>query len=239
MKELIPQVDLSKRKSKIIAIEGFDAVGKHTQSMKLKKHLEDKGLNVGDISLPDYAEASAVLIDLWLKRYYNVNNAYHIASLYAINRFNAIYYNSKVLNSIANDDVFIFDRYIGSNILYTMGLLDTLKEKGEFCDFLRKYEHGLLNLPEPDVVIFLDLYPETAHRMCVNRAKNEGRVIDENEDLKFQRQCYENKEFLRLFYPNTIMIDCNTYDESGRPVSILNADEISEKVLEFVLPYLQ
>lgn len=235
MKNIVPQRDLSKRKSKIIAIEGFDAVGKHTQTMELKKYFEGKGLKVGTISLPDYEEPSADLINRWLKREYNLNNAYVIASLYAINRFNAIFYNEDVLNSIMNDDIFIFDRYTGSNILHTMSIIpeDRDEDKVTFVNFIRMYEHNLLGIPNPDITIFLDLAPDTAHKLCVKRAEKEGRIIDKNEDLEFQKECYHNKNTLRMIYPTNI-IDCNKYDNNWHSIGILSIENINNKIIDVV-----
>lgn len=235
MKGIMSQIDLSRRNSKIIAIEGFDAVGKHTQATAIKTYFENKGLKVGMISLPEYTEPSADLINRWLNRQYNLDNAYVIASLYAINRFNAIYYNANVLDSIVNGDVFIFDRYCGSNILHTMSLVPD-NEKMDLCSFVTCYEHNLLRIPKPDITIFLDLDPDTAHRLCVERAKKSGVAMDENEDLEFQKNCYRNKQVLSTVY-DTDIVDCNVYDGNRHAIGVLPIGDITNKIISVLNKY--
>lgn len=231
--ELREQIDVRKRKSKIVVIEGLDAVGKHTQASLMKKRLESEyGLKVAMHSFPDYEEPSADLINLWLNREYDCKNAYAVASLYSINRFNTIFNgDDTLLDDIMNKDIVIFDRYTGSNVLHAMTLIDNLVEKSNFCRFLREYEFDLLKLPDPDLAIFLDLDVKVSHMLCLQRACEDGRKIDENEDLKYQTQCADNKEFLKLFYNNTVTIDCNKYGPNGISYDILPIKDILDKIM--------
>ena len=55
---------------KFIIFEGIDGSGKSTQSKLFRKHLEGKGLDVVEISFPQYGKKSSGLIEEYLSGKY-------------------------------------------------------------------------------------------------------------------------------------------------------------------------
>ncbi len=172
-------------KGKLIVIEGTDCSGKETQSNILIDRLRDNGKKVVKFSFPNYDSPTGKIVggpylgkdyicDGWFKEGAgNVNPK--VASLYyAADRL----YNITEINKALNEnDIVILDRYTTSNMGHQASKVKTDIEKLEIINWLEKLEYDLLELPRPDITIFLHMPYEAAIPLRAKRAEK----LDQHE----------------------------------------------------------
>lgn len=172
------------KKGKLIVIEGTDCSGKGTQSELLYKKMIDDGLNVYKTSFPMYDTPTGKIIGGpylgkehiclgWFKEGAN-NVPAKVASLYyAADRL----YNINIINEkLTEGYIVILDRYVTSNMGHQAGKIKDKNERLEMFKWLEKLEYELLELPKPDIKIFLHMPYEYSKKLQKNRDE-----LDEHE----------------------------------------------------------
>ncbi|MBQ8255011.1 MAG: deoxynucleoside kinase [Clostridia bacterium] len=212
---------------RFIVIDGLDGSGKETQSLILKKHLEEKGVNVRYISFPCYENDSS----LFVKKYLNGElgsrpedtNAYAASSFFAADRY--LSYRTDWKKDIDDPDtVVIANRYTTANAVHQLSKLPK-DEWNAFLSWLWDYEFYKLGIPVPDAVIYLEMHPDISYKLIKSRSEKTGRATDIHEnDGSFLYKSYEAALYAseRL---NWTRICCY---EGEDPLTI---EEISEQVL--------
>ena len=138
-----------------------------------------------------YEETSAALVKSYLAGEFGSTpdsvNAYAASSFYAVDRYAAYkkHWESDYLDGVN----ILADRYTTSNAVYQMTKLP--QEKWDvFLQWLRDYEYGLLELPSPDVVLYLDMPPQVSQRLMSGRYSGDESKKDIHEaNISFQEQC--------------------------------------------------
>lgn len=141
---------------KLIVIEGLDGSGKATQAKRLVAALLEKGISARGISFPNYDSNSSALIKMYLAGDFGTEpeavNAYAASCFYAVDRFAGMkqdwgrFYHS--------GGILIADRYTTSNAVHQSCKLPK-EEWDEYLSWLYDFEYGKLELPIPDLVIYL------------------------------------------------------------------------------------
>jgi len=182
--------------SLVIAVDGTDASGKKTQSDILAETLRKEfGLNVKEISFPDYEDKSSTLVKMYLAGEFGDNandtNAYAASSFFAVDRYASFVRHWK---KEYDDDksVIILNRYTTSNAVHQLAKISDDNEKKNFLDWLYDYEFVKLGLPVPDIVFFLDMPPEYAERLLNGRCEETGAKKDIHEADKQHLLCAYN-----------------------------------------------
>ena len=170
-------------KGKLIVIEGTDCSGKQTQTDELVKNLKKLGLKAISFSFPNYASPTGEIIgeyylgknnkSLFKEGIENVNPK--ISSLYyAADRA----YNINIIKKyLENDYIVILNRYVESNMAFQGGKIKDIKKRHMLYEWLDNLEFVLLDLPRPDMVLFLYLPYE---QVCILKKAKEKPV---NENL--------------------------------------------------------
>ncbi len=176
-------------KGKLIVIEGLDGSGKSTQIEVLKKKLS--GTNIHQIKLPDYDSPSCTLVKMYLGGEFGKNpddvNAYAASAFYAVDRF--ANYKMKWKEYYDRGDIIISDRYTTSNAYHQATKIPSEKRK-EFFSWLEDFEYNLINIPKPDVVIYLDMPVEISQRMMSERYSGDENKKDIHEsNVDYLLQC--------------------------------------------------
>jgi dTMP kinase len=169
-------------KGKLIVIEGTDCSGKQTQTDELVKNLKNMGLKAISFSFPNYASPTGEIIgeyylgknnkSLFKEGIENVNPK--ISSLYyAADRA----YNINIIKKyLENDYIVILNRYVESNMAFQGGKIKDIKKRHMLYEWLDNLEFVLLDLPRPDMVLFLYLPYE---QVCILK-KSKGKAVNEN-----------------------------------------------------------
>ena len=179
---------------RFIVIDGLDGSGKETQSLILKKHLEDMGVKVRYISFPCYENDSS----LFVKKYLNGElgsrpedtNAYAASSFFAADRY--LSYRTDWKKDIDDPDtVVIANRYTTANAVHQLSKLPK-EQWNAFLSWLWDYEFYKLGIPVPDAVIYLEMHPDISYKLIKSRSEQTGRATDIHEnDGEFLYKSYE------------------------------------------------
>lgn len=178
-------------KGKIIVIEGLDGSGKSTQIEYLKNKLS--GQNVCQIKLPDYDSDSSALVKMYLRGDFGKKpedvNAYAASAFYAVDRY--ANFKMKWMDNYDKGDIIISDRYTTSNA-YHQATKISKEDRAEFFYWLEDFEYGLMGIPEPDAVIFLDMPIEISQKMMSKRYEGDESKKDIHEsNLDYLYKCRE------------------------------------------------
>ena len=178
-------------KGKLIVIEGLDGSGKSTQIEYLKSKLNGK--NVHQIKLPDYDSESSALVKMYLRGDFGKDpgdvNAYAASAFYAVDRF--ANYKMKWKSFYDSGDIIISDRYTTSNAYHQATKIDK-DERADFFKWLEDFEYGLIGVPKPDAVIYLDMPIEISQKMMSERYHGDETKKDIHEsNLDYLYKCRE------------------------------------------------
>lgn len=223
-------------KGKLITIEGTDCSGKETQTNLLIKKLRAEGYQVQNFSFPNYNSPTGKIIggpylgkDGFDSCYFEEGSTKvdpKVAALYyAADRK----YNIDKINFLLNQGYnVILDRYIYSNMAHQGGKIENKEERINMYNWLDKLEFDLMELPKPDLTIFLHMPLRVAEKLKHNRKeKADGHEKDENH-LKHAETAY--LELAKKY--KFITIECS---ENNKPKSI---EEINKILYTKVKPYL-
>lgn len=139
-------------RGKIIEFEGLDVSFKETNAKALADYLRKKGYRVSVISFPRYNTESSYFVQKMLDGYYGTVKPEVIHKMYALDRFDYIKMNN-VESRLESGEWFIFDRYVGSSMLYQTAEIEDNKKRIEMQDKIADYEYEVLGIPKPDLVI--------------------------------------------------------------------------------------
>lgn len=169
-------------KGKLIVIEGTEYSGKNTQTKLLVERLKSDNINIERSSFPMYDSSTGIIINSSLLgrdgesvfKEGMSNIPPKVASLYyAADRL----YNIEYINNLLNNGInVILDRYVESNMGYQAAKFDKKQNKIEMMNWLEKLEYELLELPKPDLVIFL--YMPYQYSMELRKKENNNDLID-------------------------------------------------------------
>lgn len=142
-------------RGKVIEFEGLDSSFKETNAKSLYDYLKDKGYKVNIVSFPRYDCDSSYFVKRLLSGEYGIQdkvNPQIINKMYALDRFDYIE-TFNVRDRIENGEWFIFDRYVGSSLLYQSANIDNIELRKQIQKEMYNFEYNILNLPKPDIII--------------------------------------------------------------------------------------
>jgi len=172
---------------KLIVFEGTDGSGKSTQFALLTKRLGAIGTEFRTMVFPQYSEPSSALIRMYLGGEFGTRpsdvNAYAASTFYAVDRFAAY---RKVWGQYYKEGgVMLSDRYTTSNAVH-QGSKVAEGERKDFFQWLYDFEYGKMELPRPDLVIYLDVPTELTGQLMRKREA----ATNTNADIHEQHMDY-------------------------------------------------
>ena len=187
---------------KLIVFEGTDGSGKSTQFKTLCQRLEQEGIPFRRLVFPQYAEPSSALIRMYLGGEFGSHpgdvNAYAASTFYAVDRYASW---KKVWGEYyTNGGLILADRYTTSNAVHQASKLPPEEREG-FFGWLSDLEYGKLGLPQPDLVLYMDMPTEKAVEMLRSRESQTNTQADIHEvDTDYLRLCRETALQAAEFY---------------------------------------
>ena len=149
---------MSKKRGKLIVIDGTDGSGKATQTKLLVARLKRDGARVRTLDFPRYEENFfGKLLSRCLHGAYGKFSELdpHITSvLYAADRFES---KQTIEKWLSDGMIVILDRYVSANQIHQGGKIADPKNRAKFLLWLDEMEHGIFGLPRPDAVIYLSV----------------------------------------------------------------------------------
>lgn len=179
---------------KLIVFEGTDGSGKATQAGMLGIKLKEQGVPFQEIDFPRYgnpfAEPARLYLDGALGKKPGDVSAYAASTLYAVDRYAS--YKQDWGAAYEAGMLILANRYTTSNAVHQASKLQPA-EREEFLDWLFDLEYCRLGLPEPDLVLYLDLPTELSEQMLRQREHSTGVKADIHEqDDTYLRNCRMN-----------------------------------------------
>ena len=148
---------------KLIVFEGVDGSGKSTQYKILCDRLEKQGIPFRKLVFPRYSEPSSALIRMYLAGEFGDKpgdvNAYAASAFFAVDRYASYVQDWRELYLAGG--LVVTDRYTTSNAVHQASKLP-LSEREKYLRWLFEFEYERMGLPEPDLVLFVDVDLETA-----------------------------------------------------------------------------
>lgn len=194
---------------KMIVFEGTDGSGKTTQFTLLSRRLQAMGIDFKKMDFPQYSEPSSALIRMYLGGEFGTRpadvNAYAASTFYAVDRYAS--YRKVWGEYYKNGGLMLSNRYTTSNAVHQASKVP-LERREEFFRWLYDFEYKHLELPEPDIVIYLDVPTELTGEMLRTREEKTQTHADIHEqNMDYLRICRETGLQAAHFYGWTI-IDC-------------------------------
>ncbi len=217
--------------NKIIVIEGTDCSGKETQTKLLLENLKNDGIKIDSMSFPNYESPTGKIVggpylgkeyicDGWFAEGAALVDPYVAMCYFGADRR----YNLPLIMEKLNNGHLILDRYVYSNMAHQAGKLDDVDARNKMIDKLEEFEFGILELPRPDIAIFLYMPYEYGLKLKEGRSEK----LDQHE-ISYENQVNSIKTYLEMESRyNFIRIDC-VKDGSIRTKQDIS-DEIYKKV---------
>lgn len=182
---------------KLIVVEGLDGSGKTTQLSLLRTALEEKGLPVRQIKLPNYGSAACAPVQMYLNGEFGATpgdvNAYAASALYAVDRFASFRLDWQA--DYEKGAYILCDRYATSNLYHQATKLPQT-QWAEFFDWCADLEYTKIGIPKPDLVLYLDMPPLLSRRLLLTRYEGDAKRQDIHErDLDYLERCREGALF--------------------------------------------
>ena len=219
---------------KLIVIEGTDGSGKSTQFALMSQRLTEEGRAFRHIVFPRYSEPSSALIRMYLGGEFGSNptdvNAYAASAFYAVDRFAS--YKQDWGNWYEAGGLVLSVRYTTSNAVHQTSKVPAA-EQPEFLKWLYEFEYDKLQLPRPDLTIYLDVptsYTETLLRSR-EAATNTHADIHE-KDMNYLATCRAAGKAAAAFYGWTVI-------ECVRDGAMRSIEDIHQEIYRHVLACLE
>ena len=181
-------------KGKLIVFEGTDGSGKATQARMMAERLGREDIAFQVIDFPRYGNPFAEPARLYLQGVLGDKpgdvSAYAASVLYAVDRYAS--YKEDWGEAYEAGELILANRYTTSNAVHQASKLPD-DERMNYLEWLFALEYGKLELPEPDLVIYLDLPTDISERMMRQREAATGTTADIHEqDAAYLRRCRDN-----------------------------------------------
>ena len=180
-------------RGKLIVLEGTDGSGKATQAGLLLQSLTARGISCREIDFPRYGNPFAEPANLYLHGALGGKpgdvNACAASVMFAVDRFAS--YQEDWGAFYESGGVVVANRYTTSNAVHQASKLPD-GERRAFLEWLFDLEYRRLGLPEPDLVLYLDMPTEAANQLMRRREAETNTAADIHEqDGDYLRRCRE------------------------------------------------
>ena len=217
----------------LISIEGTDSSAKQTQAKMLYDYFLEKGMNVRQISFPDYKSDSSALVKMYLNGDFGKEPgdvSAQVASIFfACDRFAS--FRTSWKKYYDQGDIIISDRYTSSNIINQASKIENYDERLKFIDWIENMEYSVFVIPEPDITIFLNMPYEKSLELMKNR--NNKISGEKSKDIH-----ESNRDYLKKSYENAVDIcnrlSWNKIDCVGSDGNIKTPEAIHEEIAKTV-----
>lgn len=219
---------------KLIVLEGTDGSGKSTQFRLLSQWLEASGNAFKHIVFPRYQQESSALIRMYLNGEFGSRpsdvNGYAASAFYAVDRYAS--YKQDWGKWYEDGGLILSDRYTTSNAVHQASK-EPEENRSEFLRWLYEFEYDKLQLPRPDLVIYLDVPTAFTEKMMRSREANTGTHADIHEkDTAYLATCRQTGRAAAEYYGWTV-INC------VRDGAMRSIEDIHEEICRHVTACLE
>ena len=187
---------------KLIVFEGTDGSGKSTQFRRLTERLEREQVQFQKLVFPQYDKESSALIRMYLGGAFGSHpqdvNAYAASTFYAVDRYAS--YQQVWKPWYEAGGLILSDRYTTSNAVHQASK-EPEERRAEFFRWLYDLEYNRMGLPQPDLVLYLDVPTEFTEQLMRRREQATGTHADIHEqDLEYLKTCRRTAAEAAAYY---------------------------------------
>jgi dTMP kinase len=214
-----------------IVLDGNDGSGKATQAKLLTDRFVHEGIRVQQVDFPAYdRNVFGTLIGECLAGRHGdfLNLDPKIASsLYALDRFESAQHIRGLLES---GTTVIADRYASSNQIHQGGKIEDPSERETFLAWLDTVEYGILNIPRPSRVVYLDVPVDVSvtllseKRAVKNGGLSEGEKDMVEQDRRYLERSRASAELLASKEPSWSLVSCVDAEGNMRSREAIHED---------------
>lgn len=204
---------------KIIAIEGLDKAGKHTQADLLAEHLTEMGYKVARYEFVDYDSVTGKLIQEFLHHEQKLD-PFTVQLLQAANKQEL---QPKFKSMDEEYDFLILDRYVQSQFVYGAYFILKQATKGHVSAQEFSAQLNILDILSRDTIVkpWLNIYIDVDVEHSIGRKGEHG----ENDDYERNKDLLE---FTRKLYTDCAMERKDTIMING----LQSPEDVSDDIIE-------
>ena len=187
---------------KLIVFEGTDGSVKSTQFQRCCQALQAQGRTFRTIRYPRYEAESSALVRMYLGGAFGSHpddvNAYAASTFFAVDRYAS--YKMDWGQWYASGGLVLSDRYTTSNAVHQTVKVPR-EERMTFLHWLYDLEFDKLQLPKPDLVLYLDVPTDFTEKLLRRREQDTHTQADIHEqDTAYLAACREVGRQAAEFY---------------------------------------
>ena len=218
---------------KLIIFEGLDGSGKGTQTALTAQKLAARGVDLRQITFPNYASESSALVKLYLAGAFGQKpddvNAYAASSFYAVDRYAS--YKTDWGAFYRAGGLVLSDRYTTSNAVHQCSKLPPAQWDG-FLNWLFDFEYHKIGIPAPDAVVYLAVDPEVSQRLLAARYHGDDSKKDiQEKDLDYLARSRAAAEYCAKAL-GWKRIDCTADGPQGK--TMRTVEQINDEILAYL-----
>ncbi|HXY01803.1 MAG TPA: hypothetical protein VEI54_12840 [Candidatus Limnocylindrales bacterium] len=220
----------------LIAIEGIDGSGKHTQAKLLEHSLLSKGYSVYATAFPQYDSWFGHMVGKFLNGEFGpleTVDPRFTAMLYAGDRFEA---KPRLLTALSEGKVILIDRYVGSNLAHQVARA-AAEKRSEFLRWIEYLEYSIYGLPREDLILYLRVPPNQAQKLIASKSQRNYTHATHDIQEKSLRHLEDAAEMYDMLSRSRPWATVQCYD--ARSTSLRMPEDIAAEVLSAVLPVLE
>lgn len=221
----------------LIVLEGSDGSGKTTQFNLLSERLKAAGYDVAVFDFPRYDKESSYFIKQYLNgRYGSASeiSPYTASLFYALDRYEAA---KDIRKELASGKIVLCNRYVGSNMAHQGSKFGNPAEQRGFFVWEDNLEFQLLDIPRPNLNLFLRVPAEVSHKLISNKQARDytSRSHDEHEaDMNHLKKSVATYDILcQLFPKDFLAIECTN---NGQMLGVPQISNLIWDKLRSLLP---
>ena len=218
---------------KLIIFEGLDGSGKGTQTALTAQKLAARGVDLRQITFPDYASESSALVKMYLAGAFGQKpddvNAYAASSFYAVDRYAS--YKTGWGAFYRDGGLVLSDRYTTSNAVHQCSKLPPAQWDG-FLNWLFDFEYHKIGIPAPDAVVYLAVDPEVSQRLLAARYHgDDSKKYIQEKDLDYLARSRAAAEYCAKAL-GWKRIDCTADGPQGK--TMRTVEQINDEILAYL-----
>ena len=182
---------MTKKRGRLIVIDGSDGSGKATQAKKLVEALKAQGVRVCTLDFPQYEDN---FFGAFIGRCITGKHGdflaldpYITSIVYAADRFESSVQIKKWLDEGC---AVVLDRYVSANQIHQGGKISDPHKRRDFLAWLHKMEYEIFKLPQPDMVIYLDVPLDMSVELLAGAQNKKSYLKEGDTDLVEQNFAY-------------------------------------------------
>jgi dTMP kinase len=223
-------VVMSKRKGKLVVIDGTDGSGKGTQTQMLLEYLDKQEVQHKYIDFPRYYTSfHGKMVGRYLTgEFGSMESAspYLSSLFYAMDRLTA---RDEMVDWLEEGNLVVANRYVTSSMAFQTARVEKEKQE-EFLKWIYTMEYKEHKLPKEDLVIFLYVPVAISQKLIEQKEQREyaeGKIKDIHEaNVEYQKTVSNLYLELAKKYPHWEVIEC--VDAQGQ---LYPVETIHKKIL--------